>query len=82
MPRFTTMVETVWIKPGSRLTSSSEFAADSFGRDVAISGDGKTVAVADADSYGEAGSVTVFRSAAVGDWKQLGRVIVGRSGFW
>lgn len=66
-----------WITPGSQLTSSSQFNTSSFGRDVIISGDGKTVAVSDPDSYGSAGSVTVFRSENVGEWSQLGRVIVG-----
>jgi len=75
-----------WITPGARLDGGSDSTSD-FGKNVAISGDGSTIAICDRSSFASAGSVTVYRNKigrASGVWEQLGSVLhaVFDSGEW
>ena len=75
-----------WITPGARLDGGSDNTPD-FGKNVAISDDGSTIAICDRNSFAFAGSVTVYRNkigGASGIWEQLGSVLhaVFDSGEW
>ena len=62
---------------GHRFESTSESLQ--FGANVAVSDDGKTVAIADGNGYALRGSVTVYRHSKVSGWQQLGLEILGPS---